>query len=122
MKTGIIGDARTQAARISNLYEMAQESSVWSRELLKRTLRKIHNGDGIGPYLTGPLAAAVIAKKYVTVDFTKETPVKLTVEGMKYAGIEGCDKPCGPSDYYPGGKCDKEGCYKTHTNDGSGGE
>jgi hypothetical protein len=24
-----------------------------------------------------------------------------------------CNKPCSPSDYYPGGKCDKNGCYET---------
>jgi len=22
-----------------------------------------------------------------------------------------CDKPCSPSDWYEGGKCDKNGCY-----------
>jgi hypothetical protein len=24
---------------------------------------------------------------------------------------ESCDKPCGPSDWYKGGKCDRNGCY-----------
>lgn len=25
--------------------------------------------------------------------------------------IESCNKPCSPSDWYKGGKCDKNGCY-----------
>ena len=25
---------------------------------------------------------------------------------------QGCDKACGPSDYYEGGYCDKNGCYQ----------
>lgn len=25
--------------------------------------------------------------------------------------IMSCDKPCSPSDWYKGGKCDKNGCY-----------
>lgn len=25
--------------------------------------------------------------------------------------VKSCDKACGPGDYYPGGKCDRNGCY-----------
>lgn len=32
--------------------------------------------------------------------------------------VKSCDKACGPSDYYPGGKCDKNGCYDGPREDG----
>lgn len=44
--------------------------------------------------------------KVVGNDF--ESPELLQLESES----EPCDRPCGPSDYYKGGKCDKNGCYE----------
>ncbi|TMU56466.1 hypothetical protein [Flagellimonas algicola] len=30
--------------------------------------------------------------------------------------VKGCDRPCGPSDFEPGGKCDKNGFYPNDVN------
>lgn len=47
----------------------------------------------------------------------REEVADLIIELVKSNSVLGgvvvsCNKACSPSDYYEGGKCDKNGCYK----------
>lgn len=35
-----------------------------------------------------------------------------TTATKRYNAKKTCSKSCGPSDFYPGGKCDRAGCYE----------